>query len=34
MIERLLTRIFGPRCPRCLARVFERDQAGHDLDCS
>lgn len=31
---RFLDALLGPRCPRCWLRVFPKDQAAHDQDCT
>jgi hypothetical protein len=33
-LDRFLDWLLGARCPRCLGRVFPRDEARHELDCS
>lgn len=33
-MDKLLDWLLGPKCDRCLSRVFENDRPLHEQDCS
>jgi hypothetical protein len=33
-LDRFLDWLLGPRCERCLGRVFPADEGRHSMDCS